>query len=337
MESKTIKDLEREVWMKGACSGCGACVAVCPADAIYFPAGSALTPTSAGYCKAETDGIPCGACYTVCPRTALEIRSGLGTYQEIVAARSTFEVERKQSGGAVTALLLTALEEGMIDAVVTVSEDRWTLKPSSVVITSTEALVHQAGSRYSWWVPLLTALKEAVVTRKYRRIAVVGVPCVVQAAKALRRADHDLLRPFGRSIRLVIGLFCTESFDYEKLVENKLKREYNIEPWQIRRLDVKGQLEVTHEDGSVISVPLDELKSSVRPGCHLCTDFTAVDADVSAGSVGSPAGYTTLIIRNDVGRGFVDRAIWRGRLATSGDINVRIIERLAGQKAQKDI
>lgn len=30
------EDLKREVWDKGICSGCGACVAVCPANAIIF-------------------------------------------------------------------------------------------------------------------------------------------------------------------------------------------------------------------------------------------------------------------------------------------------------------
>ncbi len=194
MEKKTFKDLEAEVWLKGTCSGCGACVAVCPADAIYFPAGSTLAPVNAGYCKAATDGVPCGACYEVCPRTApFRPETLLGSYTEIVAAQSTFDVERKQSGGAVTAILTNALEEGLIDAVVTVTEDRWTLRPSSAVITSSDALIHYAGSRYSWWVPLLASLKEAVINRKCRRIAVVGVPCVVRATKALRESEHDLL------------------------------------------------------------------------------------------------------------------------------------------------
>jgi coenzyme F420 hydrogenase subunit beta len=54
------------------------------------------------------------------------------------------------------------------------------MKPRSVVITKTNVLVNEAGSRYSWWVPLLASLKTAVLEKKCRRIAVVGVPCVVQ-------------------------------------------------------------------------------------------------------------------------------------------------------------
>lgn len=336
MEMKTYKDLESEVWATGLCSGCGACVAVCPADALRFVSGNTDAPVNNCYCKAENDSVPCGACYAACPRVNLaEQGKMLGSYQEIVAARSVFPVERKQSGGAVTAILVNALDEGLIDAVVTVTRDPWTMKPSSAVITASDALIQHAGSRYSWWVPLLASLKEAVVTRKYRRIAVVGVPCAARAAQVIRASDHDLLRPYGKAIRLVIGLFCTETFDYAKLVEEKLQSERNIEPWEIRRLDIKGKMDVYLQDERQISIPLAELEEAVRPGCHVCTDFTAVDADISAGAVGSPEGYTTIVIRNDIGKGFVDRAVWQGKLSTGGAVDLALVERLAAKKAER--
>ena len=336
MEMKTYKGLDAEVWATGLCSGCGACVAVCPADALRFEPGNTDTPVNIGYCKAENDGVPCGACYAACPRVEIvEQGKMLGLYQDIVAARAVFPVERKQSGGAVTAILVNALDEGLIDAVVTVTRDPWTMKPSSAVITASEELVQHAGSRYSWWVPLLASLKEAVVTRKYRRVAVVGVPCVARATQAIRASDHELLQPYAKAIRLVIGLFCTETFDYAKLVEGKLQSEKKIAPWEIRHLDIKGKLDVYLQDERQISIPLAELEESVRPGCHVCTDFTAVNADVSAGAVGSPDGYTTLVIRNDIGRGFVDRAVWQGKLATGGAVDLSLIERLAAKKAER--
>ena len=336
MEMKTYKDLESEVWATGHCSGCGACVAVCPADALRFVPGNTDAPVNNCYCKAENDSVPCGACYAACPRVDLAGQGRmLGSYQEIVAARSVFPVERKQSGGAVTAILVNALDEGLIDAVVTVTRDPWTMKPSSAVITASDALIQHAGSRYSWWVPLLASLKEAVVTRKYRRIAVVGVPCVARATQMIRTSNHDLLKPYAKAIRLVIGLFCTETFDYAKLVEGKLQSEHDIEPWEIRRLDIKGKMDVYLQDERQISIPLAELEESVRPGCRVCTDFTAVEADVSAGAVGSPDGYTTLVIRNDIGKGFVDRAVWQGKLATGGSVDLTLVERLAAKKAER--
>ena len=58
MPAKTYVDLKKEVWESGKCSGCGGCVAVCPADAITFPEqGDNKAPVQSGYCKQETDGV----------------------------------------------------------------------------------------------------------------------------------------------------------------------------------------------------------------------------------------------------------------------------------------
>lgn len=337
MAAKSYLDLKSEVWDIGGCSGCGACVAVCPADSLSFMEVEMVTgPTSNGYCKQATDGVTCGACYAVCPRTGNQPAEALGKYLEVVTAKAAFAVPRKQSGGAVTAILANALDEGLIDAIVTVTEDRWTMRPSSVIITGTDVLVQQAGSRYSWWVPLLAALKYAVVSRKYKHIAVVGVPCAVQAVARMRESDNDLVQPYGKAIRLVIGLFCTETFDYNALIRGKLRMQYRIEPYDIRKLDVKGKLDVLKQDGSIITVPLAELETCIRKGCRVCTDLTAVGSDISAGSIGSKPGSTTLIVRTPEGKGFVDRAVQNRKLDISTGVDTATIEKLADAKIRKN-
>lgn len=334
--SKSYIDLEKEVWDADLCSGCGACIAVCPADALYFETGTdSAKPKSNGYCKAAIDDVPCGACYEVCPRIGEQPESIFGDYLKITAAKAEFDIPRKQSGGAVTALLANALDTGLVDAVVTVTEDPWTLKPHSMVITKSEALINEAGSRYNWWVPLVSALKEAVVNKKYRNIAVVGVPCVVQAVRKMLETDHDLVRPYKDSIRFVIGLFCTESFDYEKLIAGKLKSEYALEPMKVCRIDVKGKLEITLNDGTQYVIPLAELEDTVRPGCHVCTDFTALKADISAGAVGSPNGYTTLIVRTLVGQHLLESAVANGKLSLGDELKLGIIEKLGAKKLER--
>jgi coenzyme F420 hydrogenase subunit beta len=337
MAAKSYLDLKSEVWDTGKCSGCGACVAVCPADAISFEEGGmVISPKSNGYCKQATDNVNCGACYAVCPRIGNQPAETLGNYLELMTAKATFEVPYKQSGGAVTAILANALNEGLIDAVVTVTEDRWTLKPSSVVITKSEVLVQQAGSRYSWWVPLLAALKFAAVEHKYKRIAVIGVPCAVQAVARMRESDNDLLKPYGKAIRLVIGLFCTETFDYDALILGKLKSHYHLEPHQIKKLNVKGKLEVLKHDGSTTIVPLAELETCIRKGCHFCTDLTAILSDISAGAVGSPPGSTTLIVRTPTGKGFVESAVQNRKIDVTPGIDTAAIEKLALAKIKKN-
>lgn len=337
MAAKSYLDLKNEVWDTGKCSGCGACVAVCPADAISFEEGEMVTcPRTNGYCKQVIDTVNCGACYEVCPRVGNQPAETIGNYLELMTAKATFEVPHKQSGGAVTAILANALDEGLIDAIVTVTEDRWTLKPSSAIITKTEVLIQQAGSRYSWWVPLLAALKYAAVGHKYRRIAVIGVPCAVQAVARMRESDNDLLKPYGKAIRLVIGLFCTETFDYNALILGKLKTHYKLEPHDIKKLNVKGKLEVLKQDGSTTIVPLAELETCIRKGCHFCTDLTAVFSDISAGAIGSPQGSTTLIVRTPTGKGFVSSAVQNRKLEVSNGIDTAAIEKLALAKIKKN-
>ena len=337
MPAKSYLDLKSEVWDTGRCSGCGACIAGCPADALYFEEGTmVLSPKSNGYCKQATDGVLCGACYEVCPRVSDQAPGTLGSYIEIFSAEAAIDVPRKQSGGAVTAILANALDEGLIDAVVTVTEDRWTMKPASVVITQSDVLVSHAGSRYSWWVPLLSSLKHAVVEKKYRRIAVVGVPCVVQAVERMRSSRHDLVLPYAKSIRFVIGLFCTETFDYESLVNGKLKTEKKIDPARIRKLDVKGKLEILMQDGATAAVSMADLASCVRRGCHICTDLTSLHADVSAGAIGSPAGSTTLVIRTPAGKDLVESAVRNRKLSVNSGVDTAAIEKLASAKIKKN-
>jgi len=272
MAAKSYLDLKSEVWDAGRCSGCGACTAVCPADALFFREGTMIqSPESNGYCKQATDGVDCGACYEVSQRACDQPSDTLGEDLDCVSAKAAFDIHRKQSGGAVSAILASALDNGLVDAVVTITEDRWTRRPASVVITRSDVLVSHAGSRYSWWVPLLSGLRHAVIEKKYRRIAVVGVPCVAQAAARIRSSRHDLVLPYGQAIRFIIGLFCTETFDYEALIIKKLKTEKKIDPAQIQKLDVKGRLEILMQDGNVTVLPISELESCVKAAISALT------------------------------------------------------------------
>ena len=80
MAAKSYLDLKSEVWDTGKCSGCGTCIAVCPADALSFNEGEmVVAPTSTGYCKQVTDSETSGACYSDSPRVLDQPKETLGT------------------------------------------------------------------------------------------------------------------------------------------------------------------------------------------------------------------------------------------------------------------
>jgi coenzyme F420 hydrogenase subunit beta len=59
-------------------------------------------------------------------------------------------------------------------------------------------------------------------------------------------------------------------------------------------------------------------------------------SDISAGSVGSPAGTTTLIIRTPAGKGFVDSAVRNNKLTLGPGADLAAIEKLATAKIKKN-
>ena len=101
---------------------------------------------------------------------------------------------------------------------------------------------------------------------------------------------------------------------------------------KVCRIDVKGKLEITLDDGTQYVIPLTELEDTTRPGCSVCTDFTALKADISAGSVGSPDGYTTLVVRTIVGQHILESAVANKKLSIGGEVSLGIIEKLAKKK-----
>ena len=105
---KSYLNLKEEVWDKNICSGCGACVAVCPVENIYFkqqspvkfecelcactidPTAESECPASAEFCKVTLYDVPCGACYDACPRTEEKVIppvEEIGKYIEIFGAK----------------------------------------------------------------------------------------------------------------------------------------------------------------------------------------------------------------------------------------------------------
>ncbi|CAB3288637.1 Coenzyme F420-dependent oxidoreductase [Methanocaldococcus lauensis] len=354
---KSYKNLKEEVWDTNRCSGCGACVAVCPVNNLYFVEESPVKfecdecsciliptdittehPISAEFCKTVVYDVPCGSCYDACPRikkSSVPKKDGLGNILKAVKAKSLIEIKNAQNGGVVTAILANAFEEGLIDGAIVMIDDKFTLEPTSYLSLSKEDVIKAAGSKYLWKGPILKSLKTAVMEKKLKKLAVVGTPCVINAiTQIMASADNDLLKPFKNAIRLKIAIFCFETYDYNKMIK-KLKSE-GIEPWEIRKMDIEsGKLKIKLINGDVVEYKLKDLEDLMRSGCKVCGDFTGLTSDISVGNVGSEEGYSTVLIRNKWGEGFFKRAVYNGYLTYDEDVDLEAVKKLSELKKSR--
>ncbi len=325
LADKTFGHLLFDVINKGKCTHCGGCVASCPYSVISF---EDQLPKLLSSCEA------CGVCWNACPKTIYDYEEmgrivfgrvqmrdePLGIYRVIYSARSKINEILKvaQNGGIATTLLLYALDKNVIDGSI-VSEVKlrkgiWRPWPS--VATEAKELVEAAGTKYTTS-PVLLGLKYAVAGYGMKKVGIIGTPCEVQAVRKLQYSDKAWYR--GENIDFVIGLFCMKSFRYEDLM--KFIASKGIEPKDITKFDIrKGKFVAYVGDKEVLMLPLDDIKDYAENPCRTCSDFSSEYADISVGAVGSPEGWSTMIIRTEIGE-----KIFRGAYET-GYIEVKPIE-----------
>ncbi len=356
-----------EVVRSGLCTGCAACVIACPHDVLRYDG------REGGYkpWKVDEDGGAddcthgqrgCTLCTRACPRfRSWEVEADTfmygrprnpdevyGVSQEVVLARAIDEEVRSagQDGGAVSAMLIWALDHSMVDCALVSSTGHSTsrsdgtgedaeggigevsgmsmggelnergsglgaVRPLPGVATDRQGVLDASGSRYTYSTNTLAYLD--AVDAGFERIAIVGTGCQasIPAVMNARKAGK-----VGRRMVLSIGLLCSKTFD-ETMYEELFEANYGIGRESIAKINIKGRFQVWMQDGSYAEVPLKEGRKWTREGCKLCPDFAAEHADVSAGGIGELSGWTILIIRTETGKQLVDGA------SSDGAIEIR--------------
>ena len=146
-------ELVESVQKSGLCIGCGACVDLCP----YFLNHRGRT-VQIFPCTLEQ-----GRCFAVCPKAEVDLDEisrhhwqqpyegkSMGRYLEALAARAGANMSSAgafQGGGTVSALLIHALERGLIDAAVLTGRDE--KGPVPRIASSAEEIVACASSKFT--------------------------------------------------------------------------------------------------------------------------------------------------------------------------------------------
>lgn len=330
-------ELEYKVIRSEICCRCGTCEAFCPRieHKVNKPA------------LVEYDPL-CGLCFAYCPRTFLDMGEleaklfgrtrnadeALGIFKKAVSAQAGALQGKAQDGGVATALLVQALESGIIDcAVVTDRDEEW--RTVARVVTTADEVKAAAGTKYTISNSVY-AVKEAM-EKGYKKIGFVGTPCQIQALRKVQLLDEPY--DFGqKKIVLLVGLFCMENFDYDELMEGLVKGKFGLSPKDVARFEIsKGMFRVIDKSGKAHEVKIEETDAYTFKGCGPCFDFASELADVSVGSVGSAGGWSTVLMRTDAGEKLYAATLAAGAVQEKAisEKGMTLAMRLAGNKAKR--
>jgi coenzyme F420 hydrogenase subunit beta len=317
MEELTNKgpdELQAEVQQADLCTGCGMCVGLCP----Y------IKEMEEKVAIIERCGRSDGRCYRFCPRTATDLDAldemvfgtkradpVLGSYRSLSAAKSGDAAVHAagQYGGVVSALVIHALESGVVDAaLLTKYSERKGVLPRPAVARNREEVLACAGSKYTA-APTLSMLNELLGTGE--KIAVVGRPCQVTAIRKMQRYDD---RPEVKNIRLLFGLFCLWALEYRRYA-SYLNDQVDLK--RVKKIDIpKNDDFIVYTNGGTARVPIDKVKSFIRPTCQVCFDVTAELADISLGSTEWQDDWNTMLVRSKAGDKLVQDALKAKAIST---------------------
>lgn len=318
MNNNTIAQIVKDE----LCTGCGTCIALCPEEAIKLTInekkGIYVPELNEEKCN------NCGICHEVCPGHEVDFKQLnleifrkepedvlIGNYINCYIGHSTdYDIRyNSSSGGLVTALLIFALEEGMIDgALVTRMKRDNPLEPEPFIARTREEIIEASKSKYCP-VPASIALKEILESKEGEKFAVVGLPCHIHG---IRKAEQ-INKKLKEKIVLHIGIFCNHAPNFwgTKLLLQKLKVREN----EVLKLDYRGEgrpgsMKISKKSGELL---LPDYWGFVGAyffypaRCLMCSDGICELADLSFGDAWLPElsddkiGKSMIISKSEIG------------------------------------
>lgn len=335
LATSTVKSRKtiQSVVEAGLCTGCGTCVGICPNDAVQM-----MIDRRKGIYVPQLDRErcnECGICFDVCPGHGIDLRQLnleifgkesqdvlLGNYLSCYIGHATdYDIRyNSASGGLVTALLIFALEEGMIDgALVTRMKKDKPLEPEPFIARTREEMISASKSKYCP-VPANVMVKEILKAKERERFAVVGLPCHIHGIRKAERINKNL----GEKIVLHLGITCSHSASF--LGTEFLIRRYKLSNEDIINLDYRGQgwpgfMTIRLKEGRTRVVPYQKYITFHELGfftplrCLMCPDFTGSLADISFADAWLPevrkrekVGESLLLSRSETGEEMLQKA-----------------------------
>lgn len=341
--NKTIDSVVKD----DLCAGCGTCLALCPLSAINM-----VKDNSEGIYVPQIDWETCNhcaICFEVCPGHSVDFEqlnmsvfgsksedSVLGYHLNCYTGYATDSSLRYNaaSGGLVTALLIFALEEGLIDgALVTDMSKGNPMEPEPFIAKTKEEIISASKSKYCP-VPANIALRE--ILKEDGKYAVVGLPCHIHGIRKAEKIDKAL----KAKISLHLGIFCGHSPNF--LATEFLLWQRGIAKEDVVKIDYRGEgwpggASIYLRDGQRIFIPYFDVWKSLDLAffprrCTLCCDGAAELADISFGDAWLPEfsddknGTSVIISRTPKGDGLLQRMMTKGIIVLNSTTSAKVAE-----------
>jgi len=336
---KSIYEPVKVIFDSEVCSGCGLCAGICPVSCLNV---------NNGFGKLDEDKcIRCGMCYFICPRSYLPIKilnmaqdnaseikdyNKIGCFGDVYSARTKIKEIKEvcQDGGVSSTALYYLFDKNEIDRALGAKMSNTIWRPEPILIKNKEDIILTAGTKYVNN-PTLRLLSE--LNGENNSVAVVGVPCMMQAL--LKSEIYNIGIPSVNNVKYKIGIFCMESFSYESLL--KICEVINVDVNDARKMDInKGKFFVYTKNGEELTIPIKEISYLAREDCEVCFDLTSESADISIGSIGSPPGWNTVIIRTEKGKKLFNDLISNDLIESKPISEVKpglpLLQKIAGSK-----
>lgn len=317
------------------CTGCGLCASVAKG-------GIEMEMVPPGYSRprvtADVDDADEALIASSCPGVVVEpwakaaaVDPYWGGWRSISTGHALDPVVRYEgsSGGALSALLIHALETGVVDRVIHVMADPD--QPTRNVITCSRTqgeILAGAGSRYTASSPL-AQIDE--ILAEGGALAFVGKPCDVSALRRLGRSDPRV----ARHVPIMLSFFCggMPSHDgVDRILATLGVSREDVTAFRYRGQGWPGTTAATTRDGKVVRMSYAEswgghLSKEVQFRCKICPDAVGGAADIACADAwyGGESGYpkfeeqdgrSLIMARTDGGEALLSSARAAGALET---------------------
>lgn len=335
------------------CSGCGLCASLAP-EAIV------LEMVAPGYTRPRQVAAVAAAAEAAiaasCPGLVIDNRPDAphddplwGPWRATATGHATDPALRHHasSGGVLSAILIHALETGMIDEVVQTGMDP--ARPlANVTVTSVSPaeIFTAAGSRYASSSPLSDIVQRLALPGRF---AFVGKPCDVSALRALARIDPRV----DAKVPIMLAFFCAgiPSGDGARRILAAIDApEAAVTAFRYRGDGWPGNATATLTDGTTRGMSYHEswgqiLSKEIQFRCKICPDAVGGAADIACADAwyGDAKGYPSfaeqdgrslVMARTARGAALYDAAVAVGAIVTE-PLNPGAINRMQPSQVRR--